>query len=112
MQIKITTRYCSVAKSRTHVLSVGVDLGRKRSYDVHCWWWERKLASALQKGRWQDGSKLKMCVLHLRYHTQNTGLRKKVQRRQTQGNSLQHCFSEQEAEGDLGLQHQGNEWNG
>lgn len=54
MQIKITARYYFVAiikaKSRTHVLSVGVDLGRKRLCDVHSWWWECKLASALQEG--------------------------------------------------------------
>ena len=66
MQMKIT-RYSFVAiikaKSRTHVLSVDVDLGRKRHCDVHSWWWEHKLASALQEAAWQDGSKLKMCVL-------------------------------------------------
>lgn len=53
MQIKRTRYYfvaITKAKSRTQVLSVGVDLGRKRRCDVHCWWWERNLASALQKG--------------------------------------------------------------
>ena len=66
MQIKITRYYFVAiikAKSRTHVLSVDVDLGRERHCDVHSWWWERKLASALQEAAWQDGSKLKTCVL-------------------------------------------------